>query len=202
MNRSRLLLVLMACLLSMTSFGQEVQHMTFKGIPINGTLRELVPRMKQQGFTYEKVEQNDEGRWALFTGEFYGVKNCTIAAHAPDAVSNCQMIIVQFPSSNSWSLLENRYTKLKESLTSKYGPPAEVTEEFKGRTPMDDNAKMRFLLNGTCDYTSHWAIRGLQQGVITLIIAPDESNGTGCVLLNYSDVVNMYPEEESNDDDL
>jgi hypothetical protein len=195
------LFVIVACLLSMMASGQEIHHMTFKGVPINGTLRELVPKMKQQGFTYVKVEQYGEHRTAQFTGEFYGVKNCKVFAVAPDAVSNCQMIMVLFPSTNNWSILEDRYTKLNKSLTGKYGEPYEVTEEFKGRTPIDDAAKMYALLNGLCDYTTVYGIME-PKGTITVRISPDDTYEKGCVMLIYADVANMFPGEESNDDDL
>ena len=49
----KLFLSLMFSLVSLVSYAQtESPHLTFKGVPIDGTLNGYVQKMKQKGFDY------------------------------------------------------------------------------------------------------------------------------------------------------
>lgn len=48
----------------------DSEHMTFKGIPIDGALNEFVAKMKQAGFTYIVTQDGI----AVFQGDFAGRK--------------------------------------------------------------------------------------------------------------------------------
>ncbi|MCS2563584.1 hypothetical protein NXY46_21465 [Bacteroides ovatus] len=50
--------------------------MTFKGVPINGTLNEFVSKLKQKGLAHIGTEEGI----AMLKGDFAAYKNCTIAA--------------------------------------------------------------------------------------------------------------------------
>lgn len=50
------------------------RHLTFKGVPINGTLTEYVTRMKKNGF----IHKGTKNGIAILQGEFASYKNCIV----------------------------------------------------------------------------------------------------------------------------
>lgn len=52
-NTATLLIVFFIAMISMA---QSSDHLTFKGVPIDGTLSEYVAKMKQNGFTHIGTE--------------------------------------------------------------------------------------------------------------------------------------------------
>ena len=71
----KVLLSLAFVVVALTAFAQtESEHLKFKGVPIDGTLREYVSKMESAGFSYLG---EDDGT-ALLEGEFAGVKGCTV----------------------------------------------------------------------------------------------------------------------------
>ena len=102
------------------------QHLSFKGVPINGTLKEYTDAMVKAGFHYE-LTQNGV---SLLTGDFAGYKNCTIGV---STLKNCDVvshIAVIFPNKETWSAVLNDYETLKSMLTQKYGYPSDSKEKF------------------------------------------------------------------------
>lgn len=61
-------------------------HLTFKGVPIDGTLKEYIAAMKKAGFNY-KGTTNDGS--AILTGDFAGYKNCSIEV---STLNNCDVV--------------------------------------------------------------------------------------------------------------
>ena len=53
------------------------EHLSFKGVPIDGTLNEYVAKMKAAGFSYLGTQDGT----AILQGEFAGFKNCTCSQH-------------------------------------------------------------------------------------------------------------------------
>lgn len=104
----------------------ESEHLTFKGVPIDGTMSSFIQSMKAKGLTYVSTQNGV----AMFTGDFATQKNCTVIAIAKqqDKVSRVGVI---FSGKQTWSLLSNEYFGLKDMLTGKYGEPAECIEEFQ-----------------------------------------------------------------------
>ena len=122
--------VLSLLLSSVSLIAQTVsEHLTFKGVPIDGTLNEYVKKMENAGFSYLGQEDGT----AMLQGDFAGYKNCIIGVSTLKAVNVVSTIGVIFPFCEDWSSLERNYEGLKSMLTKKYGEPAEVKEEFQGR---------------------------------------------------------------------
>ena len=123
------LLVFFALAMAITTRGQSASdHMTFKGIPMSGSLTEFAQKLSQKGFTL--VQTNDVS--AVLTGDFAGFKDCQIVLIATKETKTIYTIGVLLPSSTSWSLLETNYNALKAMLTQKYGSPKNVVEKFQG----------------------------------------------------------------------
>ena len=169
---------------AMVSIAQtESPHLTFKGVPIDGTLNAYVQKMKQKGFTYLGTENGV----ALLKGDFAAYKGCTIGVATLKQQDLVSRITVFFPDCKTWGTLSDNYYTLKEMLTEKYGEPAEVIEEFQGYSqPDDDNSKMHEVGMDRCKYVT---VFGTPKGSIQLEIGHNSFTAR-FVMLSYFDKLN------------
>ena len=138
-NMRTLFLTLIFAFMTMQTFAQTSEHLSFKGVPIDGTLNEYVSKMKQNGFTYIKTEDGT----AILNGDFAGYKDCTVGVATLKQKDLVHKIVVIFSDKDTWSRLSTNYFDLKAMLTEKYGKPSDVLEKFDGNSqPRDDNSKM------------------------------------------------------------
>ena len=175
---------LLVSLMSLTSFAQtESPHLTFKGVPIDGTLNEYVQKMKQKGFTYLGTEDGI----ALLKGDFAAYKGCTVGVATLKQKDLVSKITVIFPDCETWAMLANNYYSLKEMLTEKYGMPADFTEKFQGYSePRDDNSRMHEVKMDRCKYVTTFET---PKGDIQLYIG--HNSVMSCyVMLSYFDKIN------------
>ena len=180
----KIIISLFVTLIALTSFAQtESPHLSFKGVPIDGTLNEYVQKMKQKGFNYLGTEDGV----AILSGDFAAYKGCTVGVATLKQKDLVSKITVIFPSCETWASLANNYYSLKEMLTEKYGQPADVTEKFQGYSePMDDNDRMHQVKMDRCKYVTTFET---PKGSIQLYIG--HNSVTSCfVLLSYFDKIN------------
>ena len=157
-------------------------HLTFKGVPIDGTLQEYVLKMQKNGFTHLGTEDGI----AMLKGDFASYKNCMVMVATlkqKDLVSSIQ---VMFPECDTWSYLSSNYLSLKEMLTEKYGEPSDCVEKFDGIEPRDDNSKMHAVGFDNCKYYTTFET---ERGSIQLSIG-HESVIASFVMLAYYDKIN------------
>lgn len=171
------------------------EHMTFKGIPIDGTLNSFVTKLKQKGFTHIGT---DDGV-AMFRGDFAAYKNCTVGAVSSKEKDLVVKVAVIFPSHETWSALENNYLSLKQMLTTKYGEPSDCIETFQSYSqPEDDNSKMHELQMDRCKYQTLFET---EKGNIELQLG-HQSFSKCYVILSYYDAVNQKTVMSDAMDDL
>ncbi len=172
------------CAAVMLPAQENNEHLTFKGIPIDGTLKEFTAKLKQKGFTHISSEEGV----ALFSGDFAGYKNCTaIAVSSKERDLVCKVAVI-FPSHDKWSELESDYMSLKRMLTEKYGEPSECVEKFQSPfPPQDDNRKMHELKLDMCKYYSAFET---ERGSIELQLS-HQSVMKCFVTLSYYDGINQ-----------
>ena len=192
-----LFLSFLAVIMAMSTFAQTSEHMSFKGVPIDGTLNEYVAKMKQSGFQYLGAEDGT----ALLNGDFAGYKNCHVAVTTLKKIDLVHKIGVIFPNQETWSRLYSNYSDLKQMLTEKYGNPNEEVELFDVKTfqlPLDDNMKMNQVGIDNCKFFTVWKT---DKGEIQLSI--DHSGFTSCfVKVVYFDRINSAIINEKAKDDL
>ena len=186
-------LTLIFALTTMLSFSQTSEHLSFKGVPIDGTLNDFVAKLKKSGLTYISTKDGI----AQFKGEFAGYNNCTIYA-----ISQKNLVFrvgVIFPDQSTWSGLSDNYFNLKRLLIEKYGEfAAIVKEEFQNSNIDDDNSKMHEVKMGRCKYN---LTTGTTEGVIELSIS--NINVSKCfVKLIYEDKVNSEIKQKQAKGDL
>jgi hypothetical protein len=142
-------------LISVISFAQNQtsEHLTFKSVPIDGTLADYVSKMKLNGFTQIATESEK----ASLNGDFAGYKDCLVEVSTLKQNDLVHKISVIFPSKETWSTLFGNYSDLKEMLTEKYGKPSVLMEDFDGGyTPTDDKMKMYKVKSENCKYHCIW----------------------------------------------
>jgi hypothetical protein len=162
---------------------QPSPHLSFKGVPIDGTLTEFVSKMKQSDFTHLGTEEG----LAILKGDFAGYKNCQVGVSTLKQKDLVYKIGVLFPEADTWSKLSENYFELKQKLTEKYGKPSECIEKFEGHSqPQDDSKKIYDVKFDRCKYYTIWQT---DKGEIQLSI--DHISVSSCfVKLLYFDKIN------------
>ena len=189
-----LFITLAFTLITMLNFAQSSEHLTFKGVPIDGTLNEFITKMTLNGFTNSGTENGK----AILNGDFAGYKDCVINVSTlkqKDLVNN---IGVLFTKKDTWSTLSGNFFEFKLLITEKYGKPNEVEEKFESYSqPNDDNRKMYEVLFNRCKYFSIWQT---DKGKIQLSI--ENNQGSSRVKLTYLDKINSDIIKAKAKDDL
>lgn len=173
------------------------KHLTFKGVPIDGTLDEFVLKMKKSGFTHTTTKDGI----AILEGDFASYKSCIVGVSTLKQKDLVSKIAVMFPDRDTWSTLSSNYFSLKEMLSEKYGKPSDVVEKFDVppySQPKDDQSKMYKVKFDNCKYNSTWQT---DKGEIQLSI--DHDGVTRCfVKLAYFDKTNSEVVKKQALDDL
>lgn len=187
--------LLLACLVFAGSLFAQ-QHLSFKGVPIDGTLKSYTDAMVKAGFHYEGTQDGI----ALLSGDFAGYKGCGIGI---TTLNNCDVvsrIAVFFPEKETWSEVLGDYNHLKDMLTEKYGTPSDSQEKFTNHIGNCDNSYvMRELEAGEYVwYTTFTA----ELGDILLFITSGSGYHTAYVCLFYTDKANSEKVRNAAMDDL
>lgn len=114
-------------LIALTSYAQSSsEHLTFKGIPIEGSMTEFCQKLKAKGFTSIGSENN----LALFMGDFTG-RNATIGVTATDDGKSVFAVAVLFDPSGEWNTLVNTYGEFYQfNLSSCIRQQNSLTAQF------------------------------------------------------------------------
>jgi len=188
-------LLIFAFSLSTFLKAQTSEHLTFKGVPLDGKLIEFVTKMKSVGFTHL---QTTDGV-AFLSGDFAGYKKCMIGVSTLKQNDLVHKVIVAFPDLSTWGALENNYLNIKSLLTEKYGEPSNVIEQFDSNVKLlDDNLRFTYLQLDQCKFHSVW---DTNKGTIQLAI--DHNGLESCFIkLVYFDKINSDIIESTAKDDL
>ena len=115
---------------SSSTTASATSPLSFKGIPMTGTLSAFGSELVKAGF-------RNAGN-GTYTGDFAGYSGCKVT---PSGSNPVQEVRVDFPVISDWDALEKAYDDLKASLTQKYG--------VEPRTSTDNNLAVYDLPNGT-----------------------------------------------------
>ena len=137
------------------------EHLSFKGIPIEGSMTEFCQKLKTKGFTQLGRDDNV----TTFTGDFTG-RQATVGVGATDDGKSVHSVVVIFDESSEWNTLVNTYDYYKGLYIRKYGEPSACREHNPSR--QDSNISLMYELGqGTVTYASAWNVTG---GTIELSI--------------------------------
>ena len=172
------------------------QHLSFKGVPINGTLKSYTDAMVKAGFHYELTQDGT----ALLTGDFAGYKGCTVGVSTLKNLDVVSRIAVLFPEKETWSAVLGDYEHLKNMLTVKYGTPSDSQEKFTGYIGDYDNyLVMHALKDGEYVWYTTFTT---ELGDIELSIMSGTKYNTAMVRLSYYDKANSEKVRSAAMDDL
>lgn len=157
------------------------EHLTFKGVAIDGKLSDYVLNMKLSGFTL----LDSEGGISKLEGEFAGHKSCIVEVTTLKKQDLVSKVAVKFPVVETWTAIWADYSALKELLTEKYGQPATVVEKFETSFEPADSDKMHYVESERITYQTRYE---LPNGSIQLSI--ENNKAGGFVQLTYYDKVN------------
>lgn len=175
----------------------DTTHLSFKGVPINGGIRQFVKRLQATGLKPEMYRDN-YGE-AELEGEFAGYRDCDIFAYANKASNNVYEVAVIFDDHKEWKDIFDNYQDLKKKLTAKYGKPSECKEKVEGYGRPDSNIDwMMRLSEGQITYTSTFKAA---KGTIMLEIIKDDYE-EGHVVLRYTDKQNGNDKNAADQSDI
>lgn len=171
----------------------QTEHMKFKGIPMEGTLRSFTNQLEAKGYTCIGIQNGV----SMLTGEFAGYKGCVIGVVTDNSGTICKVVVL-FPEMDTWSDLYACYATYKEMLTEKYGEPSQSNEYFEEPYNNEAADKIYGVKFDNCKYYSDFSC---DQGSITLEISHD--GVTKCfVKLSYYDNANQDNLRKQIMDDL
>ena len=187
----KIIFTLTLLLVTISVVAQE--HLSFKGIPIEGSMTEFCQKLKAKGFTSIGRENN----LTLFSGDFTG-RNATVGVTATDDGKNVFAVIVLFDSSGEWNTLVNTYDYYKDLYTRKYGKPT-VSKENNPAHSDSNTALMAEVHQGTVVYGSAWEVTG---GDIQLSIEKSSGFYEGMVMIRYRDSQHVEAKIQNDLDDI
>lgn len=171
-----------------------MEHLCFKGIPIDGAPENISKQLQAHGFVQNEVFPN--GRICL-TGTFAAVEDCTIVINYSKLVEKTWAITVWFPEQYSWFSLKDQYLRFKDMFIKKYGRPEKDFGFFMPPYEDGDGDELSALKSDNVTYISFFYT---DLGVITL-----ELDTSCCLKIIYedklnSDLVSKQKESVANED--
>lgn len=148
----RLFYLLTVLMISVAAHAQSdaVEHFTFKGIPIDGTIAEFGQKLTADGFIIkEKTDEIME-----LNGNFGGVDGCKVVVFTTPKSKQVYSIMVLFPTAESWYSLKSDYKDYKAMLAAKYGKAETTVERFTDPYYEGDGYEIQALRLSKASYAS------------------------------------------------
>lgn len=158
----------------------QQEHLSFKGIPIAGSMTEFCQKLKAKGFA-----SIGKSNTTSFSGDFTG-RNATVAVLATDDDgANVFSMVVHFDPSREWRTLVKTYDYYKDLYIRKYGEPANSEEEnpYLSYPDASNGILMGAVCHGRAVWSSVWEVAS---GDIQLSIEKYR-NHEGRVMIRYRD---------------
>lgn len=187
----KILFTLVFACFSLCAFAQD--HLTFKGIPIEGSMTAFCQKIKAKGFTQIGQDKNI----TLFKGDFTG-RQATVGVGASDDGKNVFSVVVLFDPSGEWNTLVSTYSYYKDLYTRKYGEPSVCREDNPARSN-SNTALMAEVYQGIVTYATAWEVKG---GEIDLSITKSDGVYEGMVVIRYRDSQNVNAKIEKDLEDI
>ena len=186
-----ILFLITTLLVNLSIFAEE--HLSFKGIPIEGNIMEFSKKLEEKGFSILGKESNI----ILFTGDFTG-RTVKVGVSSTGNDENVGIVAVLFEPSREWNNLVRTYDYYKELYTRKYGKP-NVSEENNPALSDSNTALMAEVYQGTVVYGSVWELTG---GEIEIFIQKSDEVYEGMVVIRYLDSINTNMKIKNDLDDI
>ena len=183
------------------------QHLSVKGVEIDGPADSFISKMKAKGL--KNVSEANKDGVTVLKGTFAGHDDSYFFIyHQNDLVSKVSILL---PGMENWKDVKSEYLSLKESYTEKYGVKPNSIERFKYNQQEYSGIEYIYLENGQAEYLSGFTVDG---GIIQLSIKYFDASvastlwrgigykGKYAVVILYVDEENEASKQESYIDDL
>lgn len=185
-------IVTFAILAIILGLGAQAQHLSFKGISMEGSTQAFATKLAAKGFKHVKKVDGV----TIMEGPFAGFKNCTVGLVSNDK-GNIFKAAVIFPEKDTWGAVMNDYAQLKAMMVQKYGDPTTELEEFE-EGYLDDYLKKHKVTENEVTYGCAWNVEG---GSIEMMLVSSGLLGIA-VRLSYFDQSGQEEAIQSAIDDL
>ena len=189
----KLLFTLVTVCVALCSMAQTQEHLSFKGIPITGSMTSFCQQLKAKGFTQIGSDDNI----TMFTGDFTG-KTAAVGVVAAADGENVFGVTVLFDPSGEWNTLINTYNYYKDLYTRKYRKP-KVSKEKNPAHGDSNTSKMAEVHQGTVVWGSAWETTG---GTIEISIEKSSGVYEGMVVIRYRDSQNVEAKVQRDLEDI
>lgn len=184
--------IVILCFLIVAVVSNAQEHLSFKGIPIEGSITTFCQKLKAKGF----VQLGSENNIRLFKGDFTG-RTATVGVVASDNGKDVFTVAVFFDESDSWNTLVSTYEHYKDLYIEKYGQPTQCVENNPSRS--DSNTSLMYeLFQGRVTYGCIFNAPG---GTIQISIEKAGYND-GQVMIKYQDSQNINAKCQSDLDEI
>ena len=195
-TRTHFLILLTIAAYLLTSLGHAetpvARHLTYKGIPLTGTLKHFQKELESKGFIalMDRTDEDDAPA-DCFKGKFAGYEVHLQVLHTPLSAT-VYGTFTSLESHTDWTEIQQDYNIFKKNLEEMYGMPTYNKEEMLSPYTLNDGYTMKALDEKKIDYISEWR---LENGTIRLTIEQAKKR-TGYVLVQYTDNINRKLKEE------
>lgn len=179
----KFLLSFILCCLCIFSDAQIANtHISFLGIPLNGTVEDFSLRIEERGFNIVKERESS----IIFAGTFANELVKLELIFSPKTKTVCK-ITIDFPEKDIWSQLRSDYLEKKSLYQSKYFLSDEY-EFFSYPYEEGDGYEMRAIVQEKCRFISFYSTVG---GRIWVEICKN-----CCIRITYEDTINIHIAKE------
>ena len=174
----KLLLTIGSSLFCVLSYAQT-EHLTFKGLPIDGSKQEFVKELQRQGYGY--VDDD------ILSGTFIGRDSFVFILGTPISNTIWKAAVLFESTYDAWSSIKRAYDGLVDVYTEKYGTPILDQKEFKSPWREGDGHELYALKSDRCVYRAAFACTkdGVDIGYVAI------SMTAKCqIMIEYEDSIN------------
>lgn len=172
----------------------EMKHLTFKGIPVDGTPEAFLLALKAKGFRVPQALPS--GRF-FATGEFAGEPDVLVLVSSKEFF--VWKVTVLFPSKPSWAFVKEQYERFKRSYAEKFGVEPSCDEKLSPRYKEGSGNEVWGFESGDSRWRSTFHF---PEGTVTLSVGFDNHDSKMHLVIDYVDYLNYIVKREYEISDL
>ncbi|MBP9018142.1 MAG: hypothetical protein BWZ11_00822 [Bacteroidetes bacterium ADurb.BinA395] len=184
MKSLKLLLIILFSVSTFSLYSQE--HITFKGIPLKGTINSFAQELVKKGCTIKE----SKGNLIILKGEFVN-ETCEIILVGSKKTNTIWKVVAYLPEQTSWYSIKSDYNILKKQFQQKYGD-GESYEFFSDPYYEGDGYEMQALRLEKCTYATYFKT---ETGTISLEISKFQQ-----ISISYEDKINVELKRKESDE--
>ena len=188
----KLLLTICSSLFCVLSYAQT-EHLTFKGLPIDGSKQEFVKALQSQGYNVPKMGDDD-----ILSGTFIGQDSYVFIYDTPITNTIWKVVVLFESTFDTWSTIKRAYDGLVDVYTKKYGAPILDQKELKSPYKEGFGLELQALKTDRCVYETVFAYTkdGVDIGYVEIRMTTDCQ-----IMIGYEDSINfdLLTKERANE---